>query len=72
MGTLAWLTLTIALVVLLIKVVATHARKEERYEREIAYLTNQVRAIEQARAIHRSLDDSSDDTRRLYEHFERD
>ena len=46
MGQLALLISTIVvLIVMLLKIAITDAKKEERYERKIHYLTNQIDAL---------------------------
>lgn len=71
MGQLAWLTLVIVLIVALIKTVTGAAKKEERYERKIHYLTNQIDALEQARAIRNSYNNGGADAERMRDKFDR-
>lgn len=72
MGTLVLLISTIAvLVVVLLKIAITAAKKEERYERKIHYLTNQIDSLEQARAIRNSYNNGGDDAERMRDKFDR-
>ena len=71
MEQLAWLTLVIVLMVALIKTAAGAAKREERYERKIHYLTNQIDALEQARAIRNSYNNGGADAERMRDTFDR-
>lgn len=72
METLVLLTSTIAvLVVMLLKIAITSAKKEERYERKIQYLTNQIDSLEQARAIRNSYNNGGADAERMRNKFDR-
>ena len=72
METLVLLTSTIAvLVVMLLKIAITSAKKEERYERKIQYLTNQIDSLEQARAIRNSYNNGGADAERMRDKFDR-
>lgn len=72
MGQLVCLTSTIVvLVVMLLKIAITAAKKEERYERKIQYLTNQIDSLEQARAIRNSYNNGGADAERMRDKFDR-
>lgn len=72
MGQLVCLTLTIVvLIIMLLKIAITAAKKEERYERKIHYLTNQIDALEQARAIRNSYNNGGADAERMRDKFDR-
>lgn len=72
MGQLVCLTSTIVvLVVMLLKITVTSAKKEERYERKIQYLTNQIDSLEQARAIRNSYNNGGADAERMRDKFDR-
>lgn len=72
METLVLLISTIVvLVVMLLKIAISTAKKEERYERKIQYLTNQINAIEQARAIRNSYNNGGADAERMRDAFDR-
>ena len=72
METLVLLISTIVvLVVMLLKITATSAKKEERYERKIQYLTNQIDSLEQARAIRNSYNNGGADAERMRDKFDR-
>ena len=72
METLVLLISTIAvLVVVLLKIAITSAQKEERYERKIQYLTNQLDSLEQARAIRNSYNNGGADAERMRDKFDR-
>ena len=72
MGQLALLISTIVvLIVMLLKIAITAAKKEERYERKIQYLTNQIDSLEQARAIRNSYNNGGADAERMRDKFDR-
>ena len=72
MGQLVCLTSTIVvLIVMLLKIAITSAKKEERYERKIQYLTNQIDSLEQARAIRNSYNNGGADAERMRDKFDR-
>ena len=72
MGQLALLILTIVvLIIMLLKIAITAAKKEERYERKIQYLTNQIDSLEQARAIRNSYNNGGADAERMRDKFDR-
>ena len=72
MGTSTLLiSMIVLLVIALIKISATAARREERYERKIHYLTNQIAAIEQARAVRNSYNNGGADAERMRDEFDR-
>ena len=61
----------VVLVVMLLKIAITAAKKEERYERKIQYLTNQIDSLEQARAIRNSYNNGGADAERMRDKFDR-
>ena len=72
METLVLLISTIVvLVVMLLKIAISAAKKEERYERKIHYLTNQIYSLEQARAIRNSYNNGGADDERMRDKFDR-
>ena len=72
MGQLVLLISTIVvLIVMLLKIAITAAKKEERYERKIQYLTNQIDSLEQARAIRNSYNNGGADAERMRDKFDR-
>lgn len=72
METLVLLISTIVvLVVVLLKIAIGAAKREERYERRIHYLINQINALEQARAIRNSYNNGGADAERMRDTFDR-
>lgn len=61
----------VVLIIMSLKIAITAAKKEERYERKIQYLTNQIDALEQARAIRNSYNNGGADAERMRDKFDR-